>query len=64
VGFAIIEIQNDRLITSSKFYFQALLSAIALLSLKLLIDDRLKFGVQMSQLRHKRPNKRSDHVFE
>ena len=23
VGFAIIEIQNDRLITSSKFYFQA-----------------------------------------
>jgi hypothetical protein len=30
VGFAIIEIQNNRLITSSKFYFQALLSAIAL----------------------------------
>ncbi|MFZ2404430.1 MAG: hypothetical protein WAW41_04785, partial [Methylobacter sp.] len=30
VGFAIIENQNDRLITSSKLYFQALLSAIAL----------------------------------
>jgi len=30
VGFTIIENQNDRLSTSSKFYFQAFLSAIAL----------------------------------
>jgi hypothetical protein len=30
VGLAVIENQNDSLITSSKFYFQALLSAIAL----------------------------------
>jgi hypothetical protein len=30
VGFAVIENQNDRLHTSSKFYFQVILSAIAL----------------------------------
>jgi hypothetical protein len=32
VGLAVIENQNDKLITSSKFYFQAFLSAIALLN--------------------------------
>jgi hypothetical protein len=32
VGFAVIENQKDRLHTSSKFYFQMILSAIALLN--------------------------------
>jgi hypothetical protein len=37
VVLAVIENQNDRLNTSSKFYFQVFLSAIALLTIAYLV---------------------------